>query len=708
MTQSIPPHGVPGGGAQLFAQGVAMHQRGAIGEAERLYRLVLAADKKHAGALQYLAMIEAQRGNLDEARQLLERCVKANPRSAEAHTNLGYALALMKRHADAVAAYDKALSIDPNFVQALNNRGISLRELARFDDAVATYDRLLSIKPDFADALYNRGNVLNKMGRWTDALASLDKALVIKPGDIDTLISRGIALRGLGRNADVAALLQQVVAVAPNNVVALANLGDALSDLRRYDEAVRCYEAALALNPDHPYARSPIAWAAASICDWDRLAKITPDLFARIRDKRSVVQPFTLLGLTDDPAVQRTCAETYVSDAFPASSRQGPALTPRGRDADRDRIRVAYLSADFRRHATAYLITRLFELHDRSRFSILGVSTGADDASPDRARIVAAVDEFIDVKDKNDREVAERIVARGADILVDLNAHTRGGRLGISALRPAPVVVSYLGYPGTSGASFVDYLITDRIIVPEGHDPFYSEKIVRLPDYYAGYRLDDEIGPAPSRGEVGLPDHGFVFCSFNNSYKITAPVFGAWMRLLNAVEGSVLWLLGDNPAAEAALRKAAAQRGADPTRLVFAARTDFEPHMARHRLADLFLDTLPVNAHTTACDALWMGLPLVTCAGRAFAGRVATSLLTSAGLPDLVTTTLDEYEGLTLRLARDPSLLDSYRQRLAGVRATAPPFDPDRLRRHIESAYETMWDIGRRGESPRSFNVERA
>jgi predicted O-linked N-acetylglucosamine transferase (SPINDLY family) len=705
---SMTPQGTAGRAADLFAQAVALHQRGSIAEAERAYRLVLSADKRHAGALQYLAMLEGQRGNVAEAVRLLKQCVKVVPRAAEVHTNLGYALALMNRHEEALSAYDKALAINPNFLPALNNRGISLREMKRLADAVANYDRALALKPDFADAHYNRGNVLNKMGRWTEALASLDRALALKPGDVDTLIAGAIALRGLGRQAEALACLDKVVALAPGNVLALVNRGDILSDLRRYDEAIGCYEKALSLDPDHAYARSTLAWAVLSVCDWDRLEAMRADLLARVREKRAIVQPFTLLSVSDDPALQHICAEAFVSDAFPLSPRQTLAAAPRRGGAGRDRIRVVYLSVDFRRHPTVYLVARLLELHDRSRFTVLGVSTGLDDASAERKRIIDAVDEFIDASDKGDREVARLLHERQADILVDLNAHTRGGRLGILAHRPAPLQVNYLGYPGTSGAPFVDYIIADATILPADRQPFFAEKIVRLPDYYTGYHLGHEVAaPTPARGDVGLPERGFVFCSFNNNYKITAPVFDAWMRLLLAVEGSVLWLLGDTPAAETNLRKEAAKRGVDPARLIFAVRTGTDEHLARQRLADLFLDTLPVNAHTTACDALWMGLPLVTCAGQAFAGRVAASALTSCGLPDLVTTSLGDYEALARTLATDPGLLANYRERLAGLRASAPLFDPDRLRRQIEAAYARMWEIHCKGERPRGFDVER-
>jgi protein O-GlcNAc transferase len=704
MRRDLNPSRVSSERAQaLFAQAVTMHQRGSIGEAEQLYRLVLAADKKHPGALQYLAMLEGQRGNLTEARRLLEQWIRSNRRSAEAHTNLGYVLALMGLHQEALAAYDKALSIDPRFLTALNNRGISLRELRRFTDAVSNYDRALSVKPDFADALYNRGNVLNRMGRCAEALADFDRALSISPNDPDTWIGRATALRGLGRANEAVASLDKVLAWVPNNVLALANRGHILSDLRRYEEAIVSYGKALQIDPSHTDARSPMAWAAMAICDWDLSGHLEGELKSDIRDHKSIVQPFMLLAQCDDPALQLTCAQNFVADKVEPGTKllwkRGDPIRNRG-----ERIRIAYLSADFRQHATAYLITRLLEKHDRSRFEVIGISIGKDDASVERKRIVDAVDAFIDVQRMSDHEIAQLIFKRQIDILVDLNGHAQGGRIGILAYRPAPVQVNYLGYPGTTGADFVDYVVADEIILPMNRQPFYSEQIIQLPDYYAAYDPLFENGlTGADRHDAGLPENGVVFCCFSNNYKITKLVFDVWMRLLQSVEGAVLWLLRDTSTAERNLRKEAVACSVDPSRLVFADRVSLSRHLARQRLADLFLDTSPYNAHTTACDALWMGLPLVTCAGRAFAGRVAASLLTAAGLPELVTTSLDEYEALGRKLATDSALLNSYRERLTRNRASFPPFDADRLRRQIEAAYARMWDIRCNTQSPQGI-----
>ena len=369
-------------------------------------------------------------------------------------------------------------------------------------------------------------------------------------------------------------------------------------------------------------------------------------------------------------------------------------------------MRLAYLSADYREHATAYLAAGLFERHDRSRFEVIGVSYGPDDHSPMRQRLMRGFDRFVDVQSRGDEETARLLREMEVDIAIDLKGYTTGARPEILSYRPAPVQVSYLGFPGTMAAPFIDYIIADRWVLPEADRPYYAEQVVYLPD---SYQVNDAAraiaGNVPTRAEAGLQQDAFVFCCFNNSYKIMPPVFEVWMKLLREIPESLLWLLEDSREARRRLQHAAQASGVDPKRLVFAARVAPAEHLARHRLADLFLDTLPYNAHTTASDALWAGLPVLTCVGTTFAGRVAGSLLRAVGLPELVTHSLHDYETLALRLARAPALLADVRSRLARNRATAPLFDPERFRRHLEAAYLTMWETAQRGEPPRGFAV---
>ena len=409
-----------------------------------------------------------------------------------------------------------------------------------------------------------------------------------------------------------------------------------------------------------------------------------------------------LLGYSGDPALQLNVRGTLSKTMIPSP------LPPfwSGQTWRNDKLRIAYLSADFRSHPVASLMAELFEQHDRSRFEIIGVSFGVDDGSEMRKRLVAAFDEFHDVRRKSDKEVAKFLNDTHVDIAVIWTA-IRGSRPGIFAHRPAPIQVSYLGFPATMGADFIDYIIADAMVLPVEQQPYYTEKVVYLPDCYQVNDTKRKIAErTPTRQEMGLPEHAFVFCCFNNNWKITPAIFDVWMRLLHQVEGSVLWLLGDNEGAERNLRNEAQRRGIDPSRLVFAGRLPPAEHLARHRLADLFLDTLPYNAHTTASDALWVGLPVLTCKGEAFAGRVAASLLHAVGIPELITSNLEDYQTLALKLARDPALLAEIKAKLVRNRDTCPLFNTERFARHIEAAYTTMWETWQRGEVPKSFSVE--
>jgi protein O-GlcNAc transferase len=412
--------------------------------------------------------------------------------------------------------------------------------------------------------------------------------------------------------------------------------------------------------------------------------------------------PFPLLAIPTSAGVQLECAKRYSADQHAASS----APLWRGQRYSHDRIRVAYLSADLHAHATAQLMAGLFEQHDKSRFETIAMSFGPALDSDMRQRLVRSFDRFIDVRALSDEAIAELIYSMEADIAVDLKGFTRDARTNILAKRPAPIQVSYLGYPGTMGANYIDYLIADRVVVPDDQHNAFSEKVVCLPD---SYQVNDthrrNAAITPSRTEAGLPEGGFIFCCFNNNFKITPDVFDVWMRLLKEIEGSVLWLIAGNSVAPANLRREAALRGVAAERLIFAPRTGSEDHLARHRLADLFLDTYYCNAHTTASDALWAGVPVLTCSGATFAGRVAGSLLTAVGLPELITHSLDDYEVLALKLARDPALLAALRQKLACHRETYPLFNTERFARHIEAAYIEMWERCQRGEPPQSFAV---
>ena len=688
----------------FYKRGNAFKELKRLDEALASYDKALALKPDYADAFynRGLALLDLKR--LDEALASYDKALALKPNNAEVFYDRGVVLHKLERIGEALASYDKALALKLGHAEAFYNRGLALQELKRLDEALASYDKALALKPDHADALYNRGLALQELKLVDEALASYDMALALKPDHADTLNNRGNALTGLKRLEEAVASYDKALALKPDHADAFYNRGVALKGLKRLDAALASYDRALAVKADHARAFDGAADCAIKLCDWDRRAQFVAELNAHVFGKKSIVSPFVLLGYSDDSGLKLQCAKNYIEDTVPLLPR--PFWT--GETWRNEKLRVVYLSADFHRHAIAYLTAELFERHDRSAFEIIGASYAVDDKSEIRKRLVTAFDQFYDVRTKSDEEVAKLLRELQVDIAIDLQGYTQDSRPSVLAYRPAPIQANYLGFPGTMGAEFIDYIIADKMVAPFERQRFYTEKIVHLPDCYQVNDTKKSIAErTPTRQEAGLPEKGFVFCCFNNNWKVTPDVFSVWMRLLHAIEGSVLWLLGDNKSAEQNLRKEAQARGIDPLRLIFARLLPLDEHLARHRLADLFLDTLPYNAHTTASDALWTGLPVITRLGESFAGRVAASLLNAIGLPELVTYSIEDYEALALRLAKDSSLLEGYRNRLAANRLAHPLFDTDRFRRHIEAAYMIMWKTWQRGEAPKSFSVER-
>jgi predicted O-linked N-acetylglucosamine transferase (SPINDLY family) len=618
--------------------------------------------------------------------------------------NLATVLFQLKRYAESKQLCESLLEANPQDAMALLNLGNCQIKLDSAEEALGSYEKALEMRPDYAEALVSRSNALLEMKRPQEALESCDRALGVKPDFAEALSNRAKALRQLMRSQEALTSYERALDIRPAFVEALQGSGNALMDLGRYQEAVVNYEKALAINPDLEYVSGDFTWARSRNCDWRGRNEAVGRLVGAIRAGKRSVLPFIALGLTDSPQDQLLCSRIWVRDKCPAS----PVPVWKGERYRHDRIRVAYLSADLREHVMAYCLLGLFETHDQARFETTAISFGPDVRSETRSRLEGAFSRFIDVQQKSDREVADLLRELEIDIAVDLNGFTADARTGIFALRAAPVQVNYLGYPGTMGADFIDYIVADRFVIPEQHRRHYSEKVVYLPDSYMASDSRRVIADrTPARDEAGLPEQGFVFCSFNNSHKISPPVFDVWMRLLGNVEGSVLWLHEGGKDATRNLRKEAAHRGIGPERLVFAPRAErIEDHLARHRLADLALDTLPYNGHGTTSDALWAGLPVLTCLGTTFAGRVAASLLNAIGLNELITQSLEEYETLAQDLATNRTRLADIKSKLAQNRGTYPLFDTDRFRRHIEAAYTTMWERSQGGEPPESFAVQ--
>jgi len=615
------------------------------------------------------AVAAYERSDLGEAERVCRAVLKAKADHFDALHLLGAVFVLTRRAQEANEVLSRAVSVDPRSPEAYNTLGVALRDLQRYEAALHTYDRALALAPDYAEAHANRGVALRNLGRHAEAVQSYERALALKPAFAEV-----------------------------HN-----NLGIALADLKRYPESMASYQRALEIRPDYPFAYGSWLHAKMQICDWEGIASHFDRLTAKIERYEKVAAPFQVLVIPGSPALQRRAAEIVVADKYPPNHELAPIAGPRGGD----RIRIGYFSADFHEHATSHLLAELFERHDRSRFRLTAFSFGPDAGDAMRRRVAAAFDEFIDVRSRSDREVALLARSLEIDIAVDLKGFTQNARPGIFAFRAAPIQVNYLGYPGTMGAPYFDYLIADATLVPPAHQQHYSERVVYLPN---SYQPNDTRRPIAdrqfSREALGLPTNGFVFCCFNNSYKIAPATFDTWMRILGRVGGSVLWLLQDNEWATANLKQEAAARRVSADRLVFAPRMPLPEHLARHRAADLFLDTLPCNAHTTASDALWADLPVVTCPGETFAGRVAASLLHAIGLDDLVTESAERYEELAVNLATDARALVQIRQRLADNRLQSPLFDTRLFATHLERAYVAMHDRYRRDLPPEHIRVQ--
>jgi len=625
------------------------------------------------------------------------------PEHVDALVNRATALSELGRHDEALTDSDQALVLAPDDPEIWYNRGNTLQALRRPDQAMTSYDRALALQPDFTDALNNRGHVLLILQHFNEALTSFSRALTLEPDHIDALINRGSALWELKRYDEALAAFDRALGLEPGHAEALYNRGNVLQQLKRHDEALASYERAMAANPDHKYALGGAAECVLRLCDWKRRDDYGRQIAERLASGTAIIPPLTLMSYSDDPALQLQCARAYVRDRLPEafeplSKRRGP----RG-----DKIKLAYLSADFRNHPVGYLTAPLFEGHDRARFDVTGISFGPDDGSPIRDRVVRAFDRFHDVRALDDEGAANLIRDLGVDIAVDLMGHTQDSRTGILARRPAPIQVSYLGFSATMGAGFIDYILGDHIVTPADRQSAFAEQIVQLPDSFWIHHGQPIAERTPSRAEEGLPAEGFVFCCFNAAAKIAPGMFDIWMSLLASAPASVLWLQGAGASANGRLQSEARSRGIDPARLVFSRWTERrEDHLARQRLADLFLDTLPYNAHATASDALWAGLPVVTCRGESFGGRVAASLLSAAGLPELITDNVSDYQDLALSLVRNPASLTAIRSKLAIQRGACPLFDTRRSVRHIEAAYLTMCEAARRGMEPRGFSVD--
>jgi len=679
--------------ALLFDTARALHSQGRLDEARKIYRGILKRSPRHFDAQCQLALLAYQEGRMAEALKENERAIRLNPKVAGLHNNRGAFLMELSRFREAATSFAQAVRLDPRDAQARNNLGGALYKAGRHEEALTHIDAALAMMPDYAKAHLDRSSVLLALDRAGEAVTSCDRAIALAPNVWEAHETRGFALCQCGRFEESLASFEAAIAVNPNLALLYINRSTILELFGRGAEALESYAAALALDPEVRFARGSSLHLRMKDCDWTGWESETAAIVASIEKGILACTPFVLHTLPSTLAQQRKAAALYANFAAP----QKPLpLPPRVRDG---KIRIAYVSSDLGNHAVGQALAPVLEAHDRERFEVWGVSIAARPADEMQRRLRAAMDGWIDASALSDAAVTDHIRERQFDIAIDLNGYTMKSRPAIFARRAAPVQVSWLGFAGTMALEAIDYLIADAVSLPPEHERHFSEKIIRLPGSLFPATARREISSRPmSRAEAGLPEGAVVFCSFNNAYKITPDVFDVWMRLLKAEDGSVLWLSSRSAKAQVNLAAEAARRGVEPDRLVFAPYAPLPEHLARHRLADIFLDTFHYGAHSTAVDALAAGLPVLTHLGGTPANRVAASLLTSLRVTELIAPDAAAYEKRALELVRAPSVLGELRARIS-ARVTAA-FDPVSFTRALEAAYTaTLESTGRRPDA---------
>jgi protein O-GlcNAc transferase len=687
--------------SQIFDRAVSLHREGRFEAAGALYREVLAADPSHVEALHFAGALAMRSGDMDGGIALFERAVRANSVHPAALLSLARALTQSGRREAALSTYERVVALGPDFAQAHYELGNACMIFNEPEAALARYDRFLTLEPRHAAGWSNRGNALRALEQMEGALASYDRALLLDSRLAEAHYGRGVALRALRRNQEALLALERAVALRPRFVDALAVQVSTLDELGRRADVGPALEQLLQVAPDFDCALGRLLLCGLESADWHDYAQSVARIDSGLSAGRRLIDSFAALAACTSAVGQLRAAELHAAALAPGAI---VPLAPR-QSRKPGKIRLAYVSADFREHAASFLMAGVWESHDRGKFETFAISLIPREPSAIGARVAAAFDHFIEVWGRSDAEIASVLRELGIDVAVDLMGYTTRAQPGIFARRAAPVQVNYLGFPGTLGSPTIDYLLADSFLVPPELTRYYSEAIVHLPECFQANDDRCAIGPTPTRASVGLPEGAQVLCCFNSSFKINPPVFNAWMRILRDTPDSVLWLVDGSVAFRENLRREAAARGVDPGRLVFSGKCSYEAHLGRLGLADLFLDTTPYNAGATASDALRVGVPVLTWAGEPLASRMAGSLLRTVGLPELIAWNAADYVHKALDLLSRPHALAELRARLAANLSGCELFNTTRLCRHLEAAYTGMHERAMRGVPAESFAV---
>jgi protein O-GlcNAc transferase len=716
--------------------GITLKDIGKLKEAAKSFEQAIFFDKNDAVLHFYLANILQEIEQLENSISHYKNAIKINPKFSEAYNNLGNVLKKINRLDEAVESYQNAIEINPKLPEAFNNLGNIYKDLGKFPSAAKSYQKALEINQNFAEAFYNLGIVQKKLRLLDDSVESFISAIKIKPRFAEAHNNLGSSLNALGQHFDAMESCKKALEIDPNYAEAYNNIGNIFNDLRKSSAAIHSYEKAITLKPRYAEANSnlgsiyrdrkdrdkalfyyeqayslkpdmdfilgDILQLKMRLCKWKNLRQQLIELRSRIVNDEKVVSPFSLLGLIDDPALQRKASEIYVNYYYPKNN----SLPKISHYSNHNKIRIGYFSADFKQHPVATLTAELYEMHNRNYFEIHAFSFGADTNDEMNLRIKAGVDYFHDVKDTPLKDLALLARSFEIDIAIDLGGFTAKSRTEIFAMSVAPIQLSYIGYLGTLGANYYDYLIADQIMIPEDYQKYYSEKIIYLPSFQVNDSNEKQPDIVLTRQEIGLPKDGFVFCCFNNTYKITPAALDLWTPILKRVAGSVLLLVADNEIAKANLINEFNRRGIKANRLIFGGRLERPEYLARYRVADLFLDTSPYNAGTTASDALRMGLPVLTKLGNAYPSRMAASIINAINLPELITNSEKDYISLAIEIANDPEKLKNIKEKLINNLSTAPLFNTKRFTKNLETAYKNIYERHRQGNKPHHIIVE--
>lgn len=670
--------------------------------AEFILNKILKSNYFNSRANELLAYLNAAKGNSSVAKDLLVRACSQQDSTPEAFYYLGILFLKSNNFNEAIFNFEKALLISPNFIECLHDLGTAYTNIGNNQKAIGAYQKALLLNQNIPELFYNLGNTYTEEKMYEEAITSYTRAIKIAPNRPEFWCNRGTVLSDVGRYEEALSDFDLAIKINANYPDAWYNKATTLSDTHNYKEALICYEKANSIA-NIPFCLGLILHHKMLICDWSNYETLTLKIQKLLRAGHEVIEPFGYQGISESENDLLLAANIFAKQYIHENNSTVNFVS----SFKNKKIKIGYLSGEFKNQATAFLMVNLFECHDKTKFEIYAFDNGSDDQSDVRKRINNSFNKIINIKFLSDDAVVKLIQHHEIDILVNLNGYFGQARSSVFAKKPSPIQVNFLGFPGTIGAKWMDYIIADRVVIPESSRHFYSEKVCYLPETY---QVNDSkrqfSNQLVTRYDAGLPQDGFVFCCFNNNYKITPENFNSWARILNRVPGSVLWLLKDNSWAKENLIRELLHRGISEKRLVFAEKKPHFEHLARHQLADLFLDTVPYNAHTTASDALWCGLPLLTLVGDTFPGRVAASLLNAIEMTELITTTRSEYEFLAIELATNPHKLSFIKEKLINNRTQTALFNTSRFTKHLEAAFYKMMDRYSLGMPPEQINVE--